>query len=103
MRLNGISAEPGTIIGVDFRSKRLLTMVGEDDGGMVIRYSTAEEVTPDNFQRVPRSVTEHRAIPRRMSAYGLIRPFKPQPYMRAWWPDDELVGRNTGKPIGLIQ
>lgn len=79
MRLNGIHADPGTIVGVHFRTKRLLTVVSNDDEGVVVRYATAEEVTAERFKHEPRSVAEHRAIARRMSPYGLIRQYAPQP------------------------
>lgn len=79
MRLNGIQAEPGTVIGVHYRNKNFLTVVGEDDGGVVVRHSTEDEVRPQSFKHEPRSVTEHHGIKRRMSPYGLIRQFKPTP------------------------
>lgn len=82
MRLNGIWPEVGTIVGIHAGSQRLLTAVGHDDGGTLVRYSTAEEVTPEQFMREPQSVVEHRAIRRRMSPYGLVRQFKPTPRTR---------------------
>ena len=91
MRLNGIHAEPGTIVGVHYRTKRLLTAISNDDEGMVVRYSTAEEVSAEKFRHEPRSVTEHMAIPRRMSPYGLIRQYAPTPRKRAEYRPVELV------------
>lgn len=95
MRLNGIHAEPGTVIGVDFRTKNFL-VVDENDQyevttfgdpepkfingrGMQLRFATEEESRPQAFKHEPRSVTEHRGTKRRMSVYGLIRQFHPTP------------------------
>lgn len=95
MRLNGIHAKPGTIIGIDHRSKRFLAVDSIDrieittwgdlspkyinGRGIELRFATAEEVRSQSFKHEPRSVVEHRAIPRRMSVYGLIRQFHPTP------------------------
>lgn len=83
MRLNGIYAEPGTIIGIDFRSKRFLAVDFVESYSMdpecVLRFATAEEVRPQSFKHEPRSVVEHQGIPRRASVYGIIRQFRPTP------------------------
>lgn len=75
MRLNGVKAEPGTIIGMEKESFRFVAVDNVDIEGVELRYAKAEEVTREAFNHEPRSVAEHYAIPRRMSPYGLIRQF----------------------------
>lgn len=88
VHLNNIHAEPGTLIGIDFRTKRMLVVeesrVEVDHHGdwhdvVYLREATPEEMTPESRFREPRSVAEHRILRRRMSPYGLIRQFKPRP------------------------
>jgi hypothetical protein len=76
MRLNGIVAEPGTIIGLDTVHQRFLAVADEH---MNLRFATAEEVTPRAFMHEPRSMAEHLAIQKRVSPYGMVRRFKPVP------------------------
>lgn len=79
MRLNGIFAFSDTVIGIDFDSKRFVCSDGTDATGTVLRFATAEEVRPQSFKHEPRSIAEHKGIPRRASVYGMIRQFKPTP------------------------
>lgn len=78
-RLNGIQAEPGTMLGLDGETLRFTAVAAEDSEGCTIRYATPEETKPQAFKHAPRSVAEHHAIPRRMSPYGFIRRFTPTP------------------------
>jgi len=73
-----MNPEPGTIIGIDFRTKRFLAVYESH----TMRFARAEEVTPEAFRHAPRSVTEHHAIPKRLTPYGMVRQYAPRP-MRA--------------------
>jgi len=81
MRLNGIVAEPGTVIGYHQRTKRFLTIDKVDKNDCELRYSTPEELTAIGT-REPRSVTEHFAIPLRMTPFGPARMFGPRPKVK---------------------
>jgi hypothetical protein len=76
MRLNGITAEPGTIIGLDTIHQRFLAIADEH---MNLRFATAQEATSNAFMHDPRSVVEHLGIPLKPSPYGMVRRFKPVP------------------------
>ena len=78
MRLNGIQAEPGTIVGTHFRTKRALISVSVDDDGTVVRFARDDEVTSNALMHSPRNVAEHTAITKRLTPYGLVRRFQPQ-------------------------
>jgi hypothetical protein len=83
MRLNGIKAEPGTLIGMDYKSLRFVVVDSVDYSfgfEMNLRFATAEEVNPEVLRfKNPRSVAEHRCIKRTQTPYGLVRRFKPMP------------------------
>lgn len=87
-RLNGVSGEPGTIIGYHKRTEKFICFHKQDEYGCTIRYATSREVAAigTNSGIEPRSVTEHYGIARRMTPYGLVRqwgkPIKPTPYPR---------------------
>jgi hypothetical protein len=102
MRLNGIHVEPGTIIGVHFRTKRMLAVECADELGVDVRYATAEEVSAEKFNHDPRSVVEHRAIPKILTPFGMGRVYKPTPYPRTDG-TDPLIGRYSGKPLGILE
>lgn len=55
-RLNGIHAEPGTILGPDDTGRYYV--VQADDTGVDIRFSTGEDLPGP----VPRSLAEHRLL-----------------------------------------
>lgn len=77
MRLNGIEAEPGTVMGLHFREKRLLIVDEEFHfHPMILRFNSEDELIP---KREPRSVAEHHLIPRKMTPYGLVRQYTPNP------------------------
>lgn len=77
MRLNGIHAEPRTLIGLSKRHGFLI-VVSEDDAGVVVRKAREDEIQPRYAE--PRSIAEHRALPRRVTPYGLVRQFTPSPH-----------------------
>ena len=71
-RLNGIYAEPGTIIGVEQRSLRFIAVnhsyddpfCKPEDRYVTLRYATAEESLRESFMHEPRSIVEHKGISR---------------------------------------
>lgn len=105
MRLNGITAKPGTIIGIDFRSKRFLAVAGDGpkgaQGTLPLRFAYSDEVRPQSFKHEPRSIAEHQGIPRRASVYGMIRQFKPTPtkVVKIELPMGQNLSRRTRRAI----
>jgi hypothetical protein len=86
MRLNGISPGVGTIM-YHPGSMRFMAVDTVDERGCTFRWAEANEVTPAAFRNNPRSIVEHRAIPRQPTAYGLARVYghnglKPTPQRR---------------------
>lgn len=93
MRLNGIQAEPGTVIGYSIKDQRFLSVEssGEDVTSIygelesrpfvTLRFSTPEELTAIGT-RAPRSVTEHYGIPSRMTPYGPVKMYGPRPRVK---------------------
>lgn len=85
MRLNGIQAEPGTVIGFSIRDQRFLTVdkvdVAGHGNGCELRYSTPEELTAIGT-REPQTVTEHYGIPSRMTPYGPVKMYGPRPRVK---------------------
>ena len=86
LRLNGIQPEVGTIMYCS-QTLRFLAVDTVDEHGCALRYAEPDEVTPQAFHLDPRSVVEHRAIPRVITAYGLARVYghnglKPSPTPR---------------------
>lgn len=77
-RLNGISGEPGTIIGYRKRTEKFIAIAEQDERGCTIRYATQEELQAVGYLKgqEPRSATEHRVIARTGSAYGLVRQWR---------------------------
>jgi hypothetical protein len=87
MKLNGIHAAPGTVIGVDMRSLRFVvadvcSLDEMESGSLPLCYATAEQISFQALMREPRSVAEHHGIRRTSSSYGLVRQFKPSPRVR---------------------
>lgn len=81
MRLNGVHAPVGTLLGGATKYSKiqvLVTVVENDERGVVVRRATDEELRPEAFQHAPNSLSEHHAIPLRQSPYGLIRQFGPR-------------------------
>jgi len=78
-RLNGIKAEPGTVLAMSAKEMDFLVVHSVDDHGVVVRRATPDEMTAMQFGE-PRSVVEHRAIPRVLTPYGLVRKIR--------YPDD---------------
>lgn len=71
MRLNGVFAPEGTLLGI---FPNFVTVVSNDYRGVEVRKATVDEMSTRRTE-APNSITEHRMIPRRMSPYGLIRQF----------------------------
>lgn len=76
MRLNGIQAEPGTVIGLHAREKKLLIVTEVDQSGVELRFNVGDEQLS---KREPRSVAEHDMIPKKLTPCGLVRQYKPTP------------------------
>lgn len=93
-RLNGIHGEPGTIIGYHKQTEKFLAIAEQDERGCTIRHATDAELKSIGYLKgiEPRSITEHRAVARMGSPYGLVRQWrkpnftgflnKPTPYRR---------------------
>lgn len=81
MRLNGIHAAPGTVIGIETRTERFLAIDHYEGDTAILRYATSIELTAIGT-REPRSVTEHLGIPQRMTPFGPARMFGPRPYVK---------------------
>jgi hypothetical protein len=104
MRLNGVYAEPGTLIGMHQRDFRpiIVSHVSKPHipQSVLIDYATNEDVIVRH--EPPRSVAEHHAIPRRMSPYGLIRQYAPVPLPRVEYPSalpSMIVSRRTRRKL----
>lgn len=85
MKLHGIAAPFGTVIGIDYHSGRFVVPDNYDFGTpattMNLRFATGDELSAIGT-REPRSVTEHRGIPQRMTPYGPARIFGPRPFIK---------------------
>lgn len=88
MRLNGIYAWPGTVIGVEFHSGRFVSVDAStgalpdaEEKWVRLRFSTGEELSAIGT-REPRSVCEHEGIPLRMTPYGPAKIFGPRPRVK---------------------
>lgn len=85
MKLHGICAAEGTIIGVDFHSGRFVAVQDHDfmtpATTMNLRFATSAELAAIGT-REPRSVTEHLGIPLRITPYGPARMFGPRPFVK---------------------
>lgn len=85
MKLHGICAPEGTIIGVDFHSGRVVAVESHDFTTpaitMNLRFATGDELAAIGT-REPRSVCEHEGIPLRMTPYGPARLFGPRPRVK---------------------
>lgn len=83
-RLNGISAEPGTIIGIEQSSLRFIAVDSRHWAPfsttythyVYLRYATAEESLREAFMHEPRSIVEHKGIRKIQTPFGLGRVFK---------------------------
>ena len=93
MRLNGVKAEVGTVIGYHKEAQRFLTVYSVDSDGCDLRFSTSEELTAIGT-REPRSVTEHLGVPLRMTSYGPARMFGPRPRVKP-----KVVNKRKAKEI----
>lgn len=91
MRLNGITPQPGTIIGYHWREKRFLIVDHVDDDGCIVRFATSLEMNAVGTKE-PLSVTEHRGVARRLTPYGLARMFGPRPHVKP-----EVVHRRASR------
>lgn len=76
MRLNGVYAPPGTVIGIHFRDQRFLVADVCDTSDLQtrtlpLRWARADEVAPHVLRhREPNSVTEHQALATVSTPYG---------------------------------
>lgn len=81
-RLNGIKAEPGTVLAVSLRTMEFLAVDSCDDHGVVVRHASPEDMTQMQYGE-PRSNAEYHAIQRVSTPYGLVRKIRyPQPMRR---------------------
>ena len=82
--MNGIYAEPGTIIGIEINSLRFLAIesVNWFDLSVNVRYARVEESLRESFMHEPRSIVEHKGIRKIQTPFGLARVYKPAPKKR---------------------
>lgn len=85
MKLNGIVAPEGTVIGLDYHSGRFVAVESYDfmppAATVNLRFATPEELSAIGT-REPRSVCEHDGIPLRITPYGPARLFGPRPRVK---------------------
>jgi hypothetical protein len=65
-RLNGIHADPGTILGPKAVTREYVTVTGNDAQGLTLGYARADDLDAEAVaamaERGPRSVAEHHII-----------------------------------------
>lgn len=59
-RLNGVHAEPGTILGPKDITREYMVVLANDERGVTVGYATTDELAAAAGVESPRSVTEHR-------------------------------------------
>lgn len=63
-RLNGVDAEPGTLLGPDSTGRQMYVVVGRDDQGVTVGYATVPDMQAADARRAdgdaPRSLAELR-------------------------------------------
>jgi hypothetical protein len=104
-RLNGIKAEPGTVLAMSNRELDFMAVDSCGNHGVVVRRATPDEMTAMQYGE-PRSIAEHHAIPRVPSVYGLVRKIQhpsptPQPQELSKGAKDQLradILRAQGAP-----
>lgn len=83
--LNGVTAEEGTVIGVDHKSGRFLVVIQSipeiDYDCVIVGFATDEDLRQIG-QQEPRSVTEHLGIQRRETPFGLARVVGASPHRK---------------------
>lgn len=80
-RLNGITAEVGTIMGYSKNLGAFVSVAETGNDHILLKRATAAEMSQLGM-REPSTVAEHSAIHRRMTPYGLARLFGPRPRVK---------------------